>query len=406
MDVAAPMGLETFYAADRCEECGMCLYRCPTLGLTLPQAREEIRRLRQGEPSRFIDRRCASCFSCNTWCPNGCGPYGLILYRWYQRYLERGLPVRALPAMPLEAGNNTDIAMRHHTPRERELLREWKRNAGDPGKVAEAGGTVLYAGCNALMFPCLLDTSLLEGMTVIGDKSLCCGEVYFRLGLFDVVRRQAEVLEERFRRLGVRKAVFFCSAGYNMFTNLLPSFFGARFDMETQYLGELLLERAEAGELGLKRLEKRRAVISDTCHAKVLGRDFMEVPRRLLRALGLEVAEMPHSREHSVCCGAACGARRHNPLDMGRQAIAQWEEARAGGADLLVAYCATCLLLLHAGKLMRPSRVPLHHLMELLMESAGERPPGDIISKRSRYVLTHIMARGAPLMLSPRRVRI
>ncbi len=397
---------DSFYAFDRCEECGMCLFRCPSLGLTLQRAREEMRRLRLGEPAHLIDRRCASCFSCNTWCPNGCDPYGLILYRWFERYRRIGLPVRALPAMPLEKGNTTDMAMRRHTPRERDMVEEWRRNARDPGRVEEAGGTVLYAGCNALMFPSLLDTSLLGGLTVMGEKELCCGEVYFRLGLFDVVERQARVLEERFRRLGVRKLVVFCSAGYNMLSDILPRLFGARFDFRTEYLGDYLLRRIKSGELTMGRLEGLRAAVSDTCHGKVLGRRFLEVPRRLLNEIGLEVAEMPRSREYSVCCGAACGARRCSPLDMGRQALAQWEEARRSGADMLVTYCATCLLLLHIGRTLRPERLPLFHLMELLMESVGEEPPHRLLARRARGVFAGAMAAGAPLMLSRRRARL
>jgi len=398
--------LEDFYAAERCEECGMCLFRCPTLDLTMGEAREELRRLRRGEPTPFIDGRCASCFSCDTWCPNRCGPYGLILYRWYERYRREGLPVRALPAMPLGEGNTTDMAMRHHTPRERDMVEQWRRNAREPGRVAERGGTALYAGCNAIMFPSLLDTSLLEGLAVLGEKELCCGEVYFRLGLLDVVERQARVLEERFRQLGVRRMVVFCSAGYNMLSRVLPDRFGARFDFEVKYLGDYLLEKVERGVVELGRLDPLRVAVSDTCHAKVLGRDFLEIPRRLLAAMGLEVAEMPHSREYSVCCGAACGARNCNPLDMGRQALAQWEEARRSGAVALVAYCATCLLLLHVGRTLRPRRMPLFHLMELLMRSVGEEPPHRLVAQRSRRVLAGALTAGAPLMLSRRRVRL
>ncbi len=398
--------LEDFFASERCDECGMCLYRCPTLRLSLPEARAEVGRLLRGEPARFIDGRCASCYSCSTWCPRDCNPYGLIIYRWYERYLRRGLPVRALLAMPLEEVNNTSIAMRHHTPRERRLVEEWKRTANDPERVAAAGGEVVFAGCNARMYPCLLDTSLLEGMAVLGERELCCGEVYYRLGLFDPVRRQVPVLEERFRRLGVKRMVFFCAACYNVITNVLPRHFGARFDFETEYLGERLLGRVERGELEFAPLEARRAVVSDACHAKVLGREFMEAPRSLLRAMGLETVEMPHSREQSVCCGAACGARGYNPVDMGLQALKQWDEARASGADLLVAYCATCLLLLSIGRLMRPTRMPLRHLMELAMESVGEEPPHDLIARRARFVFTRIMARGIPRMLSARRVDV
>ena len=398
--------LNLFYDYDACQECGTCLYRCQVMGLSAQEAVDEIKRLRSGEKARFVDSRCASCYSCNLFCPNGCSPYGLILYRWYQRYLERGLPVRAQLAMPLEETNFNTIARRHHTPRERELVESWERNASSAEAVAAAGGTVLYAGCNAQIFPCLLDTPMLRDFTVIGAQELCCGELYFRLGIMDVVQRQARVLEERFRRLGVRRMYVFCTAGFNILSNVLPRYFGARFDFEILYFYDWLLEQVAGGATALDHAWKGSAVVQESCHAKVLGRRYADVPRELMRRAGLEVVEMAHARELSVCCGAACGARGYNPLDMGFQALKQWKEARESGADRMVAYCATCLLILYMGRMIRPTRMPLYHLMEVLMQAAGEEPPHALVSSRARYIFTHIMALGAPRMLSPKRVRL
>lgn len=398
--------LSLFYDADACQECGTCLYRCQVMGLSPGEARDEIRRLRAGEKPRFIDSRCASCYSCNVFCPNDCNPYGLILYRWYERYRERGLPVRAQLAMPLEEVNFNAMARAHHSARERELVREWEENASSPTAVAAAGGTVLYAGCNAQIFPCLLDTPMLGDLTVIGAQELCCGELYYRLGIMDVVQRQARVLEERFRRLGVKKMYVFCTAGFNILTNVLPRHFGARFDFEILYLYDWLLARVDAGDVELGRPWTGSAVVQESCHAKVLGRRYSDVPRELMRRAGLEVTEMAQARELSVCCGAACGARGYNPIDMGLQSMRQWKEARRSGADCMVSYCSTCLLLLHMGRIIRPTRMPLYHLMEVLIHAAGEESPHDLVASRARYIFTHIMARGVPRMISSKRVRL
>ncbi|MDY6796113.1 MAG: (Fe-S)-binding protein [Actinomycetota bacterium] len=381
------MELSMFYDYDACQECGTCLYRCQVMNLGIEEARVEIKRLRAGDKPRYIDSRCASCFSCNVYCPNGCNPYGLILYRWYQRYLRHGLPVRAQLAMPLEEVNFNTMARKHHTLHEREMVEEWERNADSPQAVAEAGGTVLYAGCNAQILPCLLDTSLLDGLTVIGAQELCCGELYYRLGLMDVVQRQARKLEERFRRLGMRRMYVYCMAGFNNLTNVLPSCFGADFDFEIVYLGDLLMQRLEKGELNFDRPLEGTATIQDSCHAKVLGRRLQDIPRELVRRAGLEIMGMAHSREMSVCCGAACGARAYNPLHMGLQSLRQWGEARDSGVDGLVAYCATCLLLLHMGRIIRPTRMPLYHLMEVLMRASGEEPPHDLVAARAATYL-------------------
>ncbi len=397
--------LEDFFDIGSCEACGTCLYRCPTLGLNQKEAKEEIERLIAGEPARRVFRRCASCYSCDTWCPHDCHPYGLILYRWYERYLRRGMPVRALLAMPLEDFNFTHIARENYTPREREMVGEWERNAADEVRIRESEGEVLFAGCNARIFPALLDTSVIGDLPIIGGQELCCAEMYYRVGVFPPVRRQMRALEERYRRLGVRKMIFFCAACYNMLTNVLPVRFGADFSFETEYLGDWLHRRIERGELSLSPLEPKKVTIQEPCHAKVLGREFMDIPRRLLKEMGQGVVEMKYSKEYSICCGAACGARGFNPLDMGAQAMEEWRMARRSGADALVAYCATCLLMLHIGKMFRPTSMPLYHLMELIMQAVGEETPHDLIQRRARYLALHILAKGFPRMLSPKRVK-
>jgi len=162
----------------------------------------------------------------------------------------------------------------------------------------------------------------------------------------------------------------------------------------------------DAGETAFSHPWKGAAVVQESCHAKVLGRRYADVPRELMRRSGLEVEEMAHARELSVCCGAACGARAYNPIDMGLQSLRQWKEARESGADRMVAYCATCLLLLHMGRIIRPTRMPLYHLMEALMQAAGEEANHDLVTSHARYIFTRIMARGAPRMVTPKRVRL
>ena len=387
-----------FFRYDDCDLCGDCLVRCQYMDLTREEAVEEMQRLIEGRPTQTVHRKCISCYACNAFCPHDCHPYELILKTWYRRYLDRGLPVRASYLMPASSPNfRTDI-VKNMTSREKELLRKWR-------ETPPQGEVVLYPGCSVLTLPHLVDAGFMKGITISGDWDLCCGEMYFRQGLFDVVERTAEKLTDYYRDADIGTMLFVCPACMNMFRNVLPGQFGAKFDFDTKYIGTYLLDKLKSGEIEIKRRLDRSVAVHDSCHARVLGGEVLDTARELYALMGLDMREMEHNRLEGYCCGFAAGCNRYSPTDMYLASVKElWEAQKTGAKDMAI-YCTACLTTMTMYRWLFPTLQPLRHILEYLREATGEEPYHPA-QRRSIHMLTNIARKAFPKIPSRKTYRI
>ena len=390
MDYLAP------FQAEKCVHCGECFHQCPVLELPLPVARAEVDRLEHGATTRHVLQKCTSCFACNFICPEGANPAGRILERWHEAARRDGFPARAAYFDPLAASNFRTHILDRLPADEKALLRQW----ADTSPCEE----IFYPGCNIITAPYLTRTKLLAGFTIRGTLGECCGEMYFRTGQYENLAATAKRLTEWSRRLGFKKMTVLCTAGHNLFTNVLPRY-GAEFDFEVEHLLPRILRRFESGELTVRHPLDLTVTIQESCHAKFLGEDFMDAPRRLLELLGARVIEQNHNRERALCCGIGGGFSQtsaYHPAKLTLSTIKTLREAGRTGADAVVAYCAGCLQMLSVGKLVYPTGRPVFHIIELLQMALGETPPRPQ-TRRAWQVLGGMIVKQGPLLLSRRR---
>jgi len=111
--------------------------------------------------------------ACNSICPTDANPHTLILNRWHERYLERGLPARAKLVLPYQKRNLYTTAIKALPRDEKNLVAQWERNVQEP-----PSDTMIYAGCNVLLQPFLMDSPLFREMPIFGSMNLCCGEPF------------------------------------------------------------------------------------------------------------------------------------------------------------------------------------------------------------------------------------
>ncbi len=110
----------------------------------------------------------------------------------------------------------------------------------------------------------------------------------------------------------------------------------------TEILDSLIL----SGKLSLQRKLNLTVTYHDPCY---LGRcnGVYDAPRRVLRALGVKLVEMPRNRSHSYCCGAGGGRiwMEDTPGITERPAESRVREAASLGVSTLVVACPKDLVM-------------------------------------------------------------
>lgn len=373
------------FERDRCAACGACLAACPVMHLPEDRAKQEIVSL-----TKYLDddqyarastdallKACTSCFTCNLACPNDCRPANLILDIWGRQYEREGLPVRARYFLPHSVPNFRTYVIDRLPREEQDAVASWQS--------LEPAHKIFYPGCNMITTPYLTFSRLFEGMAIRGALEYCCGEMYFRMGLHQQLEHVARKTTRYFKRLEVEKVYMLCTAGLNMFTNVLPQF-GADFSgIEFVPYLKVLHQKLESGALPIvKRFDGNTLALQDACHAKLYEPDYHVWPRRILELLGFTIIEPNQSAQAALCCGIGSGFS-HNAAYGKTNLIAGQRECmrnvRAAKTDYIGVYCSGCLEMLSVAKYVSWTPRPVYHIIELIQEAIGEKP-----SRRHRAI--------------------
>jgi len=383
-----------YSAVDKCTLCGECLHKCPEMALPLETAKKEKEKINNGVMSDWVSRKCTGCFDCDYYCPNDAKPCETIVRLWYEEYKEKGLRERARYFTPLEPVNFRSYVIDRLPADESETLAKWD----DTSKCED----FIYPGCNVCTVPYLTETSLLPDIPVRGGLEWCCGETFYRMGYFDLAEAQGKKMRERFSDMGAKEVLMMCTAGTVLFTKVMPERLGIKFDAEFKPLVRYLWERLESGEIKVVNKLGLRATIQDSCYSKFLDPDYMELPRKILEKIGVDVVEMPRSKGSMVCCGIGAGfsmQSNFNPVHLTYSTMKRIREAQKTGADIFCVYCAGCLQMAAVGSIFYPGSPPLYHLLELVRMAAGEEPERRIKS-RARSMFAGTARNQFPKLLS------
>jgi len=175
----------------------------------------------------------------------------------------------------------------------------------------------------------------IEPMLLPNEK--CCGHDMLWTGDVDTFEKLAQQNTTMIREAGVEKIIFSCPECYRTFKEDYPDY--VEIGCELQHISEFLSEAIEKRELSFKEIRKK-VTYHDPCR---LGRHLgvYEPPREVIQAIpGIELIEMEHSREESLCCGTS--AFTNCNLYSKQIRVERLLEAKATGADTLITTCPKC----------------------------------------------------------------
>jgi len=203
---------------------------------------------------------------------------------------------------------------------------------------------------------------------VLGSEESSSGDAAKRAGNEFLFQMQAMMNIEVMNAYNVKRIVTTCPHSYNTLKNEYKGL-GGKYEVlhHTEFITELLEEEKLkiTGNLNGKKI-----TYHDPCY---LGRanNVYDIPRKLIKSLGVELVEMKRSKRLSFCCGAG-GAQMFKEAENGDQDINinRTEEALALNPDIIATGCPFCNTMMTDGvKSVDEGAAQVKDIAELIAEN-------------------------------------
>jgi len=333
---------KTYY----CLDCGVCTGSCP-VSRVFPEfsPRQIIERSLYGLEEFSDDTiwSCLTCAQCSVRCPAD------INFPEFIRLMRDEAHTLGFDGVPAHNGMLQTI-MAIQTRDVRQNRNFWIEDA----KIKETGDVFYFVGCRPYFDVIFrnIDAGSIQGARnvvkilnacgvepVVSANERCCGHDALWNGNEKTFKQLAQLNLDLIRSAGAKQVIFSCPEGYHTFKEYYPEYFG-KLDFEPVYILDFLADKLSEGAIRMADSGEAVVTYHDPCRLGRLAGIYDE-PRKLIEAIpGIELREMPRSRENGVCCGTS-GWMNCSSCSKEIQ-LERLKEAGDTGAQALVTTCPKC----------------------------------------------------------------
>ncbi|WP_259134089.1 (Fe-S)-binding protein [Methanosalsum natronophilum] len=221
-------------------------------------------------------------------------------------------------------------------------------------EIAENADLAYMAGCwvsysQPQIAQCTIKLLNHAGIDVqILKDETCCGLFLIDNGNIEKATENASKYLEYLETQNIKRLLTSCPGCYHVIKNEYKKL-GLNPSFEVVYALDLLKELIDDNIIVPKRPLDYNVSVRDACPI----RDKKDVPRSILRSIGVNIKEMFNGQQ--VCCGGPAGLKPNFPKIAGDIALLSVNEYKKK-ADTLVSYCPFCL----------------HHISDVCKSNEGE----------------------------------
>lgn len=361
-------------AVKYCYQCGKCDTVCPWNRVRKFSMRKLIQEASLGltEVEREEIWRCSTCGKCVQQCPRDVRQINDMVSL---RRMATGYGIFPPAVKPVRAVSSGLAAQGNPFNEDRKIRADWAE--GLNVKPFAEGMDILYFPCCYSSYdPRLKSVAKATARIlnkagvnygILGTKENCCGESIRKTGNEEVFKRLAKENCKTFIENGVKKIVVSSPHCYHTFKNEYPEF---KMNLEVVHISQFLFELINEGKLEITKDYGKKITYHDPCY---LGRHngVYDEPREVLKKIpGLELVEMPESRQDSLCCGMGGGRVWMETEKHERFSNLRVEQAIELGAAELVTACPYCITALEDSRLVMnyADNIEVKDITEIIQE--------------------------------------